>query len=92
MESKKKESHFFATLSRMKYIERWALMRNAREETLSEHSLDVAVIMLSVSWPIAVTAIMSMPRERPWSVSTMTRPRLLPGICPRRSSTEMSRS
>mgnify|MGYP000955860644 FL=1 len=44
MESKKKESHFFATLSRMKYIERWALMRNAREETLSEHSLDVAVI------------------------------------------------
>ena len=44
MESKKKGSHFFATLSRMKYIERWALMRNAREETLSEHSLDVAVI------------------------------------------------
>ena len=44
MESKKKESHFCATLSRMKYIERWALMRNAREETLSEHSLDVAVI------------------------------------------------
>lgn len=44
MESKKKESHFFATLSRMKYIERWALMRNAREETLSEHSLDVAII------------------------------------------------
>ena len=24
--------NFFATLSRMKYIERWALMRNAREE------------------------------------------------------------
>lgn len=44
MESKKKGSHFFATLSRMKYIERWALMRNARKETLSEHSLDVAVI------------------------------------------------
>ncbi|MBR6326446.1 MAG: 5'-deoxynucleotidase [Lachnospiraceae bacterium] len=35
---------FFATLSRMKYIDRWALMRNAREENLSEHSLEVAMI------------------------------------------------
>ena len=35
---------FFATLSRMKYIERWALMRNSRQETLSEHSLEVAMI------------------------------------------------
>ena len=37
-------NNFFATLSRMKYIERWALMRNARTETLSEHTLDVAMI------------------------------------------------
>ncbi len=36
-------SSFFALLSRMKYINRWALMRNAHEENLSEHSLDVAV-------------------------------------------------
>ena len=36
--------HFYAILSRMKYIERWALMRNARTETLSEHTLDVAMI------------------------------------------------
>ncbi len=35
---------FFATLSRMKYIERWALMRNSREETLSEHATEVAMI------------------------------------------------
>lgn len=35
---------FFATVSRMKYINRWALMRNAREENLSEHSLEVAMI------------------------------------------------
>ena len=28
----------------MKYIERWALMRNSRQETLSEHSLEVAMI------------------------------------------------
>jgi len=44
MSQSREEAHFFATLYRMKYIERWALMRNAREETLSEHSLDVAMI------------------------------------------------
>ena len=36
--------NFFATISRMRYIERWALMRNSRIENLSEHSLDVAMI------------------------------------------------
>lgn len=36
--------NFFATVSRMKYIDRWALMRNAREENLSEHSLEVSMI------------------------------------------------
>ncbi len=35
---------FFATLSRMKYIERWALMRSSRPENLSEHSLETAMI------------------------------------------------
>ena len=35
---------FFAMMSRMKYIERWALMRNSRAENLSEHSLEVAMI------------------------------------------------
>lgn len=38
------ESHFLAILSRMKYIERWALMRSSRAENLSEHSLEVALI------------------------------------------------
>lgn len=36
--------NFFAAIARMKYIERWALMRNSREETVSEHSLEVAMI------------------------------------------------
>lgn len=31
-------------LSRMKYISRWGLMRNSRQENLSEHTLDVAYI------------------------------------------------
>lgn len=35
---------FFAILSRMKYIDRWSLMRNARPESLAEHTLDVALI------------------------------------------------
>ncbi|MBR6173392.1 MAG: 5'-deoxynucleotidase [Eubacterium sp.] len=38
------DAHFFATISRMKYIERWALMRSSRPENLSEHSLEVAMI------------------------------------------------
>lgn len=37
-------SHFYAMLSRMKYIQRWGLMRNTRHENLSEHSLEVAFI------------------------------------------------
>lgn len=36
--------NFFAALSRMKYIERWALMRSSRSENLSEHSMEVAMI------------------------------------------------
>lgn len=37
-------SPFLAILSRLKYIERWSLMRNSRPENLSEHSLEVAMI------------------------------------------------
>lgn len=38
------ENHFFAYLSRMKYINRWALMHAARTETLSEHTLETAIL------------------------------------------------
>lgn len=38
------EYNFYAMVSRMKYINRWALMRNTREENLCEHSLEVSVI------------------------------------------------
>ena len=37
-------SGFFAILSRLKYINRWALMRNTERENLSEHSLETAFI------------------------------------------------
>ena len=35
---------FFALLFRLKYINRWGLMRSFRTENVSEHSLEVAVI------------------------------------------------
>lgn len=35
---------FFSMLLRMKYIDRWSLMRNTRAESLAEHSLDTAVL------------------------------------------------
>ncbi len=37
-------NHFFAMMSRMKYIKRWSLMRNSDSENISEHSLEVAMI------------------------------------------------
>ncbi|MGN1137851.1 MAG: 5'-deoxynucleotidase [Ruminococcus sp.] len=37
-------SHFFAMLSRMKYISRWGLMNNTKNENISEHSLQVAML------------------------------------------------
>lgn len=39
------EYPFYAMLSRMKYIERWSLMRNTREENICEHSHEVAVLV-----------------------------------------------
>lgn len=38
------KNKFFAFLSRMKFINRWALMRNTSYENLSVHSHEVAVI------------------------------------------------
>ena len=39
-----KPSHFYAMLSRMKYINRWGLMNNTKYENISEHSQQVAVL------------------------------------------------
>lgn len=38
------EYSFFAMMARMKYIERWALMRNSDRENISEHSMEVAML------------------------------------------------
>jgi 5'-deoxynucleotidase len=37
-------SHFFAYLSRMKFIRRWGLMHNTYPENVQEHSLRVALV------------------------------------------------
>ena len=44
MESEQSGYNFFAMLSRMKYINRWGLMRNTRGENIQEHSQQVAVV------------------------------------------------
>lgn len=40
---------FFAYLSRMKYIKRWALMRSTNEENIMEHSLQVTEIAHAIA-------------------------------------------
>lgn len=37
-------NNFYAMMSRMKYINRWALMRNSYTENISEHSLEVSML------------------------------------------------
>ena len=39
-----KDNKFFAMLSRMKYINRWGLMRNTIQENIAEHSLETGMI------------------------------------------------
>ena len=38
------EYNFYALIARMKYIDRWALMRNTERENIQEHSHQVAVL------------------------------------------------
>jgi 5'-deoxynucleotidase len=38
------ENSFYAMVSRMKLIDRWALMRNSQTENISEHSLEVSIL------------------------------------------------
>ncbi len=42
-------NHFYAYVSRMKLIQRWALMHNVRKENVQEHSLQVAIIAHALS-------------------------------------------
>lgn len=42
-------NNFFGMLARMKYINRWGLMRNTINENIAEHSLEVAIIAHSLA-------------------------------------------
>jgi 5'-deoxynucleotidase len=44
LKHKKLTSNFYAYLSRLRWIKRWGLKRNAHEENVMEHSWEVAVI------------------------------------------------
>lgn len=43
------KNSFFAMVSRMRYINRWSLMRNTRNENIEEHSLQVAIIAHAIA-------------------------------------------
>lgn len=42
-------NHFFAMLYRMRYINRWGLMRNTINENIAEHSLDTAMLAFGLA-------------------------------------------
>jgi 5'-deoxynucleotidase len=42
-------NNFFGMMARMKYINRWGLMRNTINENIAEHSLEVAIIAHSLA-------------------------------------------
>jgi 5'-deoxynucleotidase len=82
-------SHFFAYLARMKFIQRWGLMRNTSTENIQEHSLQVAMIAhaLALIANQRLGAMRSTRRgPRCWPSSTMPR-RSSPATCRARSST-----
>jgi len=43
------KNNFFAMVSRMRYINRWALMRNTISENIEEHSLQVAIVAHAIA-------------------------------------------
>ena len=43
------EHHFFAYVSRMRYIQRWSLMRNTEKENDMEHSLQTAMVAHAIA-------------------------------------------
>jgi 5'-deoxynucleotidase len=43
-DAERPRSHFFAYLSKMRFVKRWGVMRNTSVENLQEHSLQVAML------------------------------------------------
>ena len=50
-------NHFYAYISRMRCVKRWALMRNTEEENIQEHSHMVAVLARVFGLPADANAV-----------------------------------
>lgn len=71
-------SGFFSMLLRMKYIDRWSLMRNTQRETLAEHTIDTAILAHALAVIGQTRFHRSVdPRGRPCLPCFMMRARLL---------------
>ena len=76
--------HFFAYTSRMRFISRWALMRNSQPENIQEHSHQVAVLAHALA---VIRNRCFGGRVDPGTVAVAAPERSSPGICPPPSST-----
>ena len=75
---------FYAYLSRMRYIARWGLMRNACPENIQEHSHMVAVLAHALALiSREVYGNTSISPEKCATAALLTPGRSSPGICPR---------
>lgn len=57
------ESHFLAYLYRLRYIERWSLMRNVLKENVAEHTFQVALLTHALCTIANVVYGRSVPTE-----------------------------
>ena len=55
-------NHFYAYISRMRCVKRWALMRNTEEENIQEHSHMVAVLAHALA--LIRTRVFGLPTDR----------------------------
>ena len=78
------DSNFFALISRMRYIERWSLMRNSIHENIQEHSHMVAVIAHALGVIRRDVYGINCDPEAPPLRCITTQARYSPAICLRR--------
>ncbi len=57
------ESHFYAYMYRLRYIERWSLMRNVLKENVAEHTFQVALLTHALCTIANVVYNRSVPTE-----------------------------
>ncbi|MDF2671646.1 MAG: 5-nucleotidase [Paenibacillus sp.] len=57
------ESHFYAYLYRLRYIERWSLMRNVLKENVAEHTFQVTILTHALCTIANVVFNRSVPTE-----------------------------